>query len=75
MGLRGRGPQTVITDLGILRPDPVTGELVLTDVHPGSSVEQARAATGWPLRVADDPAETAPPTTGELRALAALRAA
>ena len=28
LGLRGRGPQIVITDLGILRPDPETCELV-----------------------------------------------
>ena len=75
LGLRGRGPQIVITDLGILRPDSVTCELVLTDLHPGSSVEQARAATGWPLRVAEDLAETAPPTAEELRVLAALQAA
>ena len=75
LGLRGRGPQIVITDLGILRPDPVTCELVLTDLHPGSSVEQAGAATGWPLRVAEDLAETAPPTAEELRVLAALQAA
>jgi glutaconate CoA-transferase subunit B len=75
LGLRGRGPQTVITDLGILRPDPDTGELVLTALHPGSDVEQALAATGWPLRVAEDLAETAPPTADELQALAALQAA
>jgi glutaconate CoA-transferase, subunit B len=31
----GRGPTQVITDLGVLRPDPVTCELVLTAVHPG----------------------------------------
>jgi glutaconate CoA-transferase, subunit B len=75
LGLRGRGPQTVITDLGILRPDPVTRELVLTDVHPGSSVERALAATGWPLKVAEDLTETAPPSADELQALAALQAA
>ena len=50
LGLRGRGPQIVITDLGILRPDPETCELVLTELHPGCSVEQAVGATGWPLR-------------------------
>ena len=53
LGLRGRGPQIVITDLGILRPDPETCELVLTELHPGCTAEQAVEATGWPLRVAD----------------------
>ncbi|MGH3745094.1 MAG: CoA-transferase subunit beta, partial [Mycobacteriales bacterium] len=53
LGLRGRGPTRVITDLGILEPDPATCELTLTHLHPGVSVEQAREATGWPLAVAD----------------------
>src|SRR5207249_4057436 len=47
--LRGKGPTAVITDLGILTPDPVTKELTLTSVHPGVTVEQAKAATGWDL--------------------------
>ncbi len=65
----------MITDLGILRPDPATGELVQTALHPGVTAEQAIAATGWPLRVADDLGVTNPPTATELAALAALRAA
>ena len=41
----------MITDLGILTPDPVSRELTLTSVHPGIAVEQVVAATGWPLKV------------------------
>ena len=41
-------------------------------VHPGVTVEDARAATGWELRVARDVAETRPPTPDELEALRAL---
>jgi glutaconate CoA-transferase subunit B len=63
--LRGKGPQAVVTDLGILEPDD-TGELVLTALHPGCSVEQARANTGWDLRVAPDLRITQPPTEEEL---------
>ncbi len=74
LGLRGRGPQVVITDLGILRPDD-TGELVLTELHPGVTVDEAVAATGWPLRVAGSVTTTAPPTPEELSTLAELRAA
>jgi glutaconate CoA-transferase subunit B len=73
-GLRGRGPRVVITDLGILRPDP-TGELVLTEVHPGVAVEEVIAATGWPLRVAAAVVTTEPPTAAEISTLAELRAA
>ncbi|MBC6457874.1 CoA-transferase subunit beta [Actinomadura sp. HBU206391] len=75
LGLRGKGPVAVITDLGILRPDPGTAELVLTDLHPGVTVEQVHAATGWPLKTADTIGTTAPPTDMELTALRALKAA
>jgi glutaconate CoA-transferase, subunit B len=73
LGLPGRGPVLVITDLGLLRPDPATCELTLTQVHPGVRVEQARDASGWPLAVAPDLAETAPPTADELTALRTLQ--
>jgi glutaconate CoA-transferase subunit B len=63
--------RVVVTDLGIL--EPRNGELTLTRVHPGVDPEQAREATGWDLRVADDVAETEPPTRGELTALRSLR--
>ena len=69
LGLRGRGPARVITDLGVLEPDPHSRELVLTALHPGVTVEEARAATGWPLRVASELAVTAPPTDDELAVL------
>jgi glutaconate CoA-transferase subunit B len=74
-GFTGRGPTVVITDIGVMRPDPVTSELVLTAVHPGRTVEEAMAATGWPLRVADDVAITELPTVEELTALRRLRGA
>lgn len=74
LGLRGAGPQRVITDLGVLEPDPETCELVLTQLHPGATVDQAKAATGWPLRVPADPAVTEPPTAEELDVLRALQA-
>jgi len=67
-GLRGGGPQAVVTDLGILTPDE-SGELILTALHPGASVEQAIKNTGWKLKVADDLKTTEPPTDVELRLL------
>jgi glutaconate CoA-transferase subunit B len=75
LGLRGAGPTVVITDLGVLRPDPATCELVLASLHPGVTVDDARAATGWELRVADVVGVTESPTEGELAALRALVAA
>ena len=73
LGLPGAGPTMVLTDLGILTPDPETRELVLTSVHPGRSVDEARAATGWDLRVAAEVGETTAPTDGELAALRRLK--
>jgi glutaconate CoA-transferase subunit B len=73
LGLRGAGPVRVITDLGVLEPDPDTAELVLTALHQGVTVEQARAETGWPLQVAADLVFTAPPSTTELETLRAMR--
>ena len=74
LGYPGAGPTVVITDLGVLRPDPETKELTLTAVHPGTTVEAAKEATGWDLRVARDPVTTDPPTSVELRVLRELRA-
>lgn len=75
LGLRGAGPTLVITDLGVLRPDPETRELVLTQVHPGVDVERVREATGWDLRVSPELSTTEPPTDRELTVLRELQAA
>ena len=72
LGLRGRGPVMIITDLGVLEPDPVTCEFTLTHVHPGVTADDVRAATGWPLAVSGTLDVTSPPTGGELAALRAL---
>lgn len=77
LGLRGNGPRIVVTDLGILRPDPDSCELTLTDLHPGVSVDAAREATGWALAVAPELKRTPAPTEAELaelRHLVSMRA-
>ena len=67
----GDNVRVVVTDHGIL--EPRDGELTLTHLHPGVTADEARAATGWELKVAGDVAETVPPTDEELRALRGLR--
>src|SRR5512146_1027947 len=62
LGMPGRGPSAVITDLGTLTPDPLTKELTPTSLHPGATAEQAVAATGWALKVATNLAHTAAPS-------------
>jgi glutaconate CoA-transferase subunit B len=65
----------VITDLGELEPDPTSGELTLTLLHPGVAVDDVRAATGWDLAVTKPIGHTEPPTDAELSALRELLAA
>jgi glutaconate CoA-transferase subunit B len=74
LGLTGAGPKLVITDLGILEPDPQTCELTLTRLHPDATVEQVITRTGWALAVADDVRRTDPPTDEELAVLRRLEA-
>jgi glutaconate CoA-transferase subunit B len=73
-GARGKGPTAVITDLGVLAPDPVTRELALVALHPGVTLEQAKASTGWDLKAAAALEHTAAPTRAELDTLRDLQA-
>jgi glutaconate CoA-transferase subunit B len=66
---RGRNLKAVITDLGVLRPDPQTAELTLVSHHPGVSLDDIRRATGWPLNIGGPLNETTPPTAAELAIL------
>jgi glutaconate CoA-transferase, subunit B len=67
-GVRGGGPQAVVTDIGILEPN-AAGELILTALHPGRTVDEARANTGWDLVVAAQVRTTEAPAPDELRLL------
>ncbi len=72
VGRRGKGPTALVTDLGILKPDPDSREFTLVSLHPGVTLDQARAATGWDLKAASDLTMTPPPTSAELGVLRAL---
>jgi glutaconate CoA-transferase subunit B len=64
-GLVRGGPVAVITTLGVLRFE--RSEAYLAAYHPFTTPEAVRAATGWPLRVAEDCRPTPPPSPDELR--------
>ena len=64
-GLRGAGPSAVVSTLGIFRFDS-NGVMYVDAIHPGASVEQIRANTGWNIQVRQNAEETKPPTTIEL---------
>ena len=72
IGLPGRGPVAVITDLGILRPDQVSKELTLTNIHPGLEISEVRSKTGWDLRISPNLEVTPAPAQEELSVLREL---
>jgi glutaconate CoA-transferase subunit B len=74
LNMPGKGPTVVITDLGVLRPDPQSCELTMTQLHPVVTEERARESTGWDLRVAEELSETEPPSDEELEELRRLKA-
>ena len=67
-GVRGGGPEAVVTNLGVLRPNE-DGELILAALHPGVTYEEVQANTGWELKQAEDCPVTEPPNADELRIL------
>jgi glutaconate CoA-transferase, subunit B len=73
-GATGSGPRAVITDLGILKPAAGTEEMTLVERYDGVAVDEVVAATGWPLKVADQVSVVAPPTALELKLLRDLHA-
>ena len=71
-GARGAGPQAIISDFGVLRPAPGGGEFMLAARYEHVTVEDARAATGWPLALAATVEVVPPPTVEELAVLREL---
>src|SRR3989338_4542234 len=64
---RGAGPRYLVTDLGQF--DFAGGRMRLTSIHPGETLEQIRAKTGFAFEVAPDCGPTEPPTPVEVRLL------
>ena len=70
-GIYRGGDTVVISDLGILRPNNMTGILELDRYYPGIPPEFIRENTGWDLNIAGA-RELQPPTMEELRILRML---
>ena len=69
LGMPGAGPVKVITDKGILEADQETGEMVLTSIYPGVTLDEVKSNVGWPLQARAQLAQVAPPTDQELHLL------
>jgi glutaconate CoA-transferase subunit B len=72
LNLEGGGPEAVITDLGIMKFDKETGEMMLTSVHPGVKMEEIKQNTGWDLKISKDLKTTEEPSEDELLILRQL---
>jgi glutaconate CoA-transferase subunit B len=65
-GLSGGGPVAIVTTMAVLRFPKGGGEAELASVHPGHTIDEVRAQTGWDLRVAAGAGTTLEPAAGEL---------
>jgi len=65
LGMPGSGPVMVITNLGCY--DFENGDMVLTSLHPGCTVDQVQENLGWKVKVAPELGTTDPPHPEELR--------
>ena len=67
LGLEG-GPELVVTNLAVLDFEPVSKRMRLQSVHPGITVEQVQAATGFELLLpAGEVPITRKPTQSQVR--------
>lgn len=63
------GRMIVLTDLGLFEYDRDAEELVLQSIHPGVTVDELQAQTGFEVKTATNLQTTQPPTPEELDAL------
>jgi len=72
LGLFGKGPKIIITDLGIYNFDNVTKEMVLVALHPEIEIEKVRKNVEWNIKISDNLKQTEEPTEEELKVLRKL---
>lgn len=63
----GKGPVLVITDFGVYTFSDDTHEMVLSEIHPGVSIDNLKNNIAWEVRISDNIKRTASPTEAELR--------
>jgi glutaconate CoA-transferase subunit B len=69
LGAPGKGPERVITNLGVYGFDAESREMVLEAIHPGVALEEVRAEVSWSLNVREPLATTPLPDANALRLL------
>jgi glutaconate CoA-transferase, subunit B len=71
-GLLAGGPELIITDLAELGFHPESKRMQIQTLHPGVTIEQVRANTGFALEIAGNITLSEGPTDRELRVLRQL---
>lgn len=74
IGIETTGPDLLITDLAIWRPDPVTKEFIVHSMHSGVTRDQVQETCGWTVKFVEQLTETEIPTQSELSTLRDLMA-
>jgi glutaconate CoA-transferase subunit B len=69
VGAPGTGPASVVTPLCVIDFETPDRRARLRSVHPGVSVDDVQAATGFELAVTGDVSESTPPSAEELHVL------
>jgi glutaconate CoA-transferase subunit B len=69
LGIIGGGPRRVISNLAVFCFDEETGRIKLETIHPGVSMEELMANTGFDLMVSGEIPETEPPTEEQIEIL------
>lgn len=69
LGMFGRGPRAVVTDLAVYEPDPTSRELRMVALRPGARIDLARERAGCGFPVDCQVRTLAPPTTPEMALL------
>ena len=66
-GIPGGGPTLVITDFGVYTFTQDTYEMMLTEIHPGISLDTIRENISWDVKVSDSLETTDSPSVSELK--------
>lgn len=74
LGIKTTGPNLLITDMAVWRPDPETREFTVTALHPGVTRDQMQDTVGWDIRYGANVEQTPAPSAEELDLLRALKA-
>ena len=62
----GQGPTMLLTTKGVFHFDDKTKELVLTQLHPGVTLDSVKKDVPWDLKIAATLTETPPPSDAEI---------